>query len=95
MRSKLFEDHRKGYNVMKRNFTGPPIMKMKGEIRAAIRKMKTGKATKSDSILLELLEAPSDYGIDMIAILLNEIYDTCQIPLDISKSYKETKGNSA
>ena len=33
--SELFEDHRKDYNVMKRNFTGPLIMK--DEIQATIR----------------------------------------------------------
>ena len=48
--SKLFEDHRKDYNVMKHNFAGLPIMK--DEIRAAIRKMKLklGKATGPDGI---------------------------------------------
>ena len=63
-----------------KHFSGPPIMKDK--IRAAIRKMNLGKATGPDSISLELL----DYGIDMITTLLNEIYDTDQIPRDISKS---------
>ena len=57
---------------MKRNFTGPPIMK--DEIWAAIRKMKLGKATGPDSISVELLEALEDYGINKITTLLNEIY---------------------
>ena len=35
---------------------------------------------------MELLEAIEDYGIDRIATLLNEIYNTGQIPRDISKS---------
>ena len=75
--SELFEDLRKDYNVMESNFAGPPIMIDK--IRAAIRKMKLSKAIGLDGISMELLEALEDYGIDKI-ILLNEIYDTGQIP---------------
>ena len=51
--SELFENHRKEYNVMKRNFAGQPIMK--DEIRAALRKMNSGKAADPDSISVELL----------------------------------------
>ena len=60
--SEPFNDHRQDYNVMKRNITGPPIKK--GEIQAAIRKMKSGKAKGPDSIFVELFEALQDYGID-------------------------------
>ncbi|GFO13502.1 hypothetical protein PoB_004000700 [Plakobranchus ocellatus] len=72
--SELFEDQRKDHNVMKNNFAGPPIMK--DEVQAAIRKMKTGKATGSDGISVELIEALGDYGVDKVTTLLNEIYDT-------------------
>ena len=58
--SQLFKDHIKDYNVMKRNFAGPPIMK--DEIWAAVRKMKLGKATGPDSVSLELLEALEDWN---------------------------------
>ena len=44
--SVLFEDDRKDHSAMKRNFAGSPFMKH--EIRAAIRKMKLGKATGQD-----------------------------------------------
>ena len=50
-----------------------------------MRKMKLGKAMGLDSVSVELLEALEDYGIDKITTLLNEIYDTSQIPPDISK----------
>ena len=53
--TELFEDHRKGDNVKKRNFVGSPIMK--GVIRAAIRKLNSGKATGPDGISEELPEA--------------------------------------
>ncbi|GFR99386.1 hypothetical protein ElyMa_004527200 [Elysia marginata] len=69
---------------MKRNFAGPPILK--DEVRAAIRKMKSGKATGPDKISVELIEALEDYGIEKTTNLLNEIYDTGQIPTDLTKS---------
>ena len=60
---------------------------MKDALRAAIRKMKFGKATGPDSISVELLEALEDYGIHEITTLeLIEIFDFGQIPPDISKS---------
>ena len=69
-------------NVMKRNFAGSPIMK--DNIGAAVRKMKTGKATGPDSISVKLLEA-LEYRIDKITTLLKEIYGTGQTPTDIFK----------
>ena len=56
--SELFDDHRKDYNVTKQNF--PCTLIMKDEIQAAIRKMKLGKATGTDSISVKLLEALED-----------------------------------
>ena len=50
---------------MRRNFAGSPIMK--DEIRATIRKMKRGKATGPDRVLVKILKALEDYGIDKIA----------------------------
>ena len=43
---------------MKSNYTEPPIMK--GEIQAAMRKMKLGKTTGPDNISLKLSEARED-----------------------------------
>ncbi|GFO43547.1 RNA-directed DNA polymerase from mobile element jockey-like [Plakobranchus ocellatus] len=80
----LFEDDRKDHNVMKNNFAGPPIMKE--EVETAIKKMKHGKATGPDNISEELIEAFEDFGIGKVTHLLNEIYDTGQIPTDLSKS---------
>ena len=50
----LFEGLREDYNVLKRNFAGLPIMK--DEIRVAIRKEKSGKATALANASLELLD---------------------------------------
>ncbi|GFO02811.1 retrovirus-related pol polyprotein from type-1 retrotransposable element r2 [Plakobranchus ocellatus] len=56
------------------------------EVETAIKKMKHGKATGPDNISLELIEALEDFGIGKVTHLLNEIYDTGQIPTDLSKS---------
>ncbi|GFR87016.1 endonuclease-reverse transcriptase [Elysia marginata] len=69
---------------MKRNFAGPPIMKDK--VRAAIRKMKAGKATGPDGVAVEMIEALEEYGVEKLTSLLNEIYDTGEISTDISRS---------
>ncbi|GFO39342.1 RNA-directed DNA polymerase from mobile element jockey-like [Plakobranchus ocellatus] len=80
----LFKDDRKDHNIMKNNFVGPPILKE--EVETAIKKMKHGKATGPDNISVELIEALEDFGIGKVTHLLNEIYDTGQIPTDLSKS---------
>ena len=69
---------------MKKNFAGSPIMK--DEVREAMIKMKTGKATGLDGLSIELIEALEEYGIEKVTTLLNEIYDTGQIPVDMSRS---------
>ena len=58
----LFEDNRKEHDVLKKNFAGPPIIK--DEVREAMRKMKTGKATGPDGLSIELIEALEEYGIE-------------------------------
>ena len=59
---------------------------MKDDVREAMRKMKTGKATGPDGLSIELIEALEEYGIEKVTTLLNEIYDTGQIAVDISRS---------
>ena len=80
----LFDDERKDVNVMKNNFAGPPILK--DEVEAAIKKMIHGKATGPDNIAVEQIEALEEFGIMKITELLNEIYDTGQIPTETLKS---------
>ena len=69
---RLYENHRKDYNILKRNFDGPFIMK--NDIRAAIREMKISKATGLQTISVKLSKAFECNGIQKIATLLNEIY---------------------
>ncbi|GFO12460.1 transposon tx1 uncharacterized 149 kda protein [Plakobranchus ocellatus] len=48
--------------------------------------MKHGKAIGPDNISVELIGALEDFGIGKVTHLLNEIYNTGQIPTDLSKS---------
>ena len=51
-----------------------------------MKKTKKGKAPGPDNITIELLEALEEFGVDQITKFLNNIYDTGEIPEDLSKS---------
>ena len=51
-----------------------------------MKKIKKGKALGPDSINIELLEAVEEFGVDQITKIFNNIYETGQIPEDLSKS---------
>ena len=68
---------------------------MKDEIRTAIRKMKLGKATGSDSVSVKLLEALEGNGFDKIATLPNEIYETGQIYKSVFIALKRYQGQQS
>ena len=59
---------------------------MKDEVRAAMKKMKYGKATGLDNITIETSDALEDWEIDFIANSLNQIYDSSKIPKEMCKS---------
>ncbi|GFR78512.1 hypothetical protein ElyMa_000535800 [Elysia marginata] len=64
----LFEDIRKhDHNIMKKNFAGPPTME--DEVRAAMKKMKAGKATGPDGVAVEMIEALEQYGVEKLTSL--------------------------
>ena len=48
--------------------------------------MKGNKARGLDGIVIEMIKALDDFGIDKLTIMANEIYDTGKIPQDLSKS---------
>ena len=58
---------------------------LKDEIRTAIRKLNLSKTTGPVSVSVKLLETLEEFGIDKITTLPDEIYDTGQILLHISK----------
>ena len=76
---------------MKHNFAGPPTMR--DQILVAKTKMKLGKTITPDRISVRHLEALEYYGVDKITTLLNEIYDTNQIPPNISNKLGQQSAN--
>ena len=79
----LFDDEREKLTINK-EIDGPPILKE--EVKAAIKKMKLGKATGPDNIPIEIIVTLEDLGLNIVTNLLNRIYDSGKIPDDLLKS---------
>ncbi|GFR62865.1 RNA-directed DNA polymerase from mobile element jockey-like [Elysia marginata] len=77
----LFYDERGQQPETQKPIEGPPILK--AEVEKTINDMKNGKAAGPDQILIELLQALGNWGIDQLTQLLNRIYDTGNIPKDM------------
>uniref|UniRef100_A0A3P8SQG9 Reverse transcriptase domain-containing protein n=1 Tax=Amphiprion percula TaxID=161767 RepID=A0A3P8SQG9_AMPPE len=80
----LFEDDRKGKPSISKSIDGPKILK--SEVRAAMHKMKKNKAAGPDGITVEQLTALDEFGIDKVTEIMNQIYDSGEIPEDMEKS---------
>ena len=80
----LFQDNRGEKPVIKKNIDGPKILI--SEVRTAMSKMKNNKATGPDEIVAEMVSALDDFGLQKLTECLNEIYDTGEIPEELSKS---------
>ena len=63
---------------------GPKILKE--EVRAALEKMKKNKAAGPDAIVIEMLTSLTEFGIEKLTDLVNEIYNSSDIQEDLSKS---------
>lgn len=59
---------------------------MVDEVRHALKKMKTGKATGADGVAVEMISALEDLGIERVTDALNQIYDTGYLPEDMRMS---------
>ena len=82
--SELYHDERGNKPPIMKNFDDPPIMK--DEVRKAVKSMQKGKAAGPDTITVEMIESLDEFGIDMLTDFLNAIYDSGEIPSDLSKS---------
>ena len=81
----LYEDDERGdIPKIKRNMDGPPILK--SEVEAAIKKMKSGKATGPDNIPIEIVTSLEEIGINKTTTLLNSIYSSGNLPEDLKES---------
>ena len=59
---------------------------MEDEVRHVVRKMKSIKAPGPDDISSEMITALDEVGINTVTKLLNNLYDTGEIPADMKKS---------
>ena len=80
----LFHDDRGVKPEIKKDIEGPEILKC--EVQEAIRKMKKNKACGPDGITAEMIQALDDFGVDKLTTVLNEIYNSGDIPEDLTKS---------
>ena len=80
----LFHDNRGEKPIIRKNMEGPEILR--SEVRAAIAKMKRNKTAGPDKIVIEMVTALEDFGIEKVTEVINEIYNTGEIPEDLSKS---------
>ena len=79
----LFEDNREDKPEINKPIEGPKILH--DEVRAAMKKMKYGKAAGPDNITIEAFSALDDCGIVIITNLLNDIYHNVEIPKEMCK----------
>ena len=69
---------------------GPPILKE--EVRKAVNIMKWRKAEGSDGVVIEMVEAAGEFGIEKITELANRIYRTGQVPESMKvRVYSDTE----
>eukprot|EP00795_Rhopilema_esculentum_P008226 gene8226-biopygen9334 len=80
----LFKDDRGNKPTIKKNFDGSKILK--SETESALKKMKKNKAAGPDEITAEMLTFLDDLGMDKLTEVVNKVYDSGEIPDDLSKS---------
>ena len=81
---KLFFDDRSQKPPVRKNIEGPRILI--SEVSAAVAHTKRNKAASLDGIVVEMIEALEDFGINALTVIINEICDSGNIPEDLSKS---------
>ena len=66
---------------------GPPPLVMKDLIRKALRKMKCGKAAGPSGIIVEMLKAAGEVGIELLTELTEVVFCNGVIPTDWQESF--------
>jgi len=81
----LFHDDNQNEEIIPETaLSGPSILK--SEIRWALSKMKSGKASGPDNIYTEMLQALEEDGIEIVWRLVNNIYEQGKFPREMLKS---------
>ena len=58
---------------------------MKDQVRQTIKSMESNKAMDSDGIHIEMIGSLDEIGVDATIKLIDMIYDTGEIPKDLTK----------
>ena len=78
-------DHERGIKPTRKDEDyGEDILK--SEVEFALRKMKRGKAPGPDQVNVEMLDSAGELGLEKLNELINKVYNTGNIPGDLSKS---------
>ena len=80
----LFDGKRSLSTEMTKNSEGPPIINE--EVELAIKKTKNHKSPCPDEIKVEEIKALGEFGTQKLAEIIAEIYETGEIPDDLTKS---------
>jgi hypothetical protein len=80
----LFHDTRCERPSIRKEVGGPKILK--AEVRAALNKLKCNKSPGPDEIVVEQIKCLDEFGFDKVTDILNEIYDSGEIPDELTKS---------
>ena len=81
----LYDDASRNENFqIEGKLEGPTILA--DEVREAIKHIRHGKATGPDNISIEMIAALENFGIVQLTTILNQIYETGNIPEDLLKS---------
>ena len=81
--AEIFHDNRGAKPIIRKNMEEPEILK--SGVRAAMAKMKRNKSAGPDEIVIELLTALEDFGIEKVTKVINGVSYTGVIPEDLSK----------
>lgn len=77
---KLFHDTRPQNYELPEAVSGPSITK--AEVEKALARMKSGKAAGPDAVQIEIIKLINEDHMDILVTLLNDIYETGNIPSD-------------
>ena len=80
----LFHDVKGSMPSFQDLIEGPNILK--SEVRTAIKMMQKNKAAGPDGVVIEMIEALEEYGVEKLTEIINKIYDDGKFPEDLSKS---------
>ncbi|XP_037776725.1 uncharacterized protein LOC119573587 [Penaeus monodon] len=79
----LFADYRGNKPEIRKAIEGPKILT--SQVRGALQTMKRNEAAGPNEVVTEMIVVLEDFGIEKLTEVLNEVYDSGQIP-DLSKS---------